>query len=170
MNAITNKDEIISFLRGLSKDYKGRSYDDLVNQNDIDMEKCHDAIQYMFCLHEFSRYAHTCPIISPEIVNEAVQYQDVIDNILKAKERMEKFLAIGKYEDRDKQRKWCRNYNHNLLRVTRVIRCLRLFGLKEAALDFYEKVKPVGEHFGISDFTLRKWDSAYTDDVWNTLQ
>ena len=170
MIAITDKDTIIKFLKGETKDFMERTYDDILGHSNEEMEKCHSSIQQIFPLHEFSKHAATCPILTPEIVKGAKQYPEVSENLLKAKDRMERFLAIGDYEDIDIQRKWCKDYNHNLLRVTRVIRCLRLFGLDDAANDFYEKVRQVGEYFGVSEFTLGKWEQACTDNVWNTLQ
>lgn len=170
MIAITDKDVIICFLRGLSKDFLGRTYQDILEHSDYEMEKCHSSIQQIFPLHEFSKHAHTCPIISPEIVEEAKKYPEIEDNLLRGIDRLERFLGIGNYDDVDKQRKWCRNHNHNLLRVTRAIRCLRLFGMNEIAKEFYETVRPVCEHFGISEFTLNKWHQAFTNDVWDTLQ
>jgi hypothetical protein len=167
---ITNKTIIVDFLRGIGTDHIGRTYEDMIGINDEQMEKCHDQIQWMFPLHEFSKHARTCPVISPEIVEEALKYPSVQFNILIAKNRFEKFLAIGEHEDVDIQRKWCRDRNHNLLRVTRAIRCLRLFELKDEALDLFNKVVPVGERLGIGSFTMGKWTQALLDDKWNTLQ
>jgi hypothetical protein len=167
---ITDTKTIVDFLRGEGTDHILRSYDDMLSVTDLEMEKCHDQIQWMFPLHEFSKHAKTCPIITPETVAKAQNHLSVRDNLLRATDRMEKFFGIGLYEDRDKQRQWCKNHNHNLLRVTRIIRCLRLFGMEEAAEDFYNKVVPVGEYFGVSSFTLSKWQQALTDNVWNTLQ
>lgn len=167
---ITDTTVIVNFLSGEGTDHILRTYNDMLALNDYEMEKCHDQIQWLFPLHEFSKHARTCPILTPETVEEAVKHEMVFENLLAAKERLERFLAIGNYEDIDIQRKWCRNHNHNLLRVTRAIRCLRIFGLEDAARDFHTKVRPVGEHFGLSEFSLSKWDQALNDNVWNTLQ
>lgn len=167
---ITDKDKIIAFLKGETGDHLDRTLEDHLSISDYDLEKCHDRIQWMFPLHEISRHANTYPVITPEVINEAKQYDIIFDNLRKAKVRFEQFLGIGDYEDVDKQRKWCRDRNHNLLRITRVIRCLRLFGLQDEAFDFYAKVYKVGQHFGIESSTQGYWGKAYRDDVWESLQ
>jgi len=171
---ITDSDTIIKFLSGNGTDHILRTYSDMLELNNFEMEKCHDQIQWLFPLHEFSKHARTCPILNEETVEKAKEVEAVKSNLLRAKDRFERFLAIGDYEDIDKQRKWCSKQNgrtnHNLLRVTRVIRCFRLFGLEDEAKDFYDKVVPVGDYFGVGEFTLNKWKQALTDNVWTTLQ
>lgn len=167
---ITDKNTILGFLRGNLTDYKGRLHEDIMNFDDKEMEKCHDSIQQIFPLHEISKHANTYPVLTPDIVNDAKQDNAIRYNLLKAKDRFERFLAIGQYEDVDKQRKWCQERNHNLLRITRAIRCLRLFGLEDEAKDLYEKVMAVGDHFGIDAQTIHYWQKAYVEDVWGSLQ
>lgn len=167
---ITDTKTIVDFLRGVGTDHIMRTYDDMLSIDDYEMEKCHDQIQWLFPLHEFSKHASVCPIVSPETIKEAIKYKEVLNNLLRGKERLERFLTIGEYEDVDKQRRWCRKHNHNLLRVTRAIRCLRLFGLDDAAEDLWRKARVVGDRLEIGEFTLSKWDQAYTNNIWDTLQ
>jgi tetratricopeptide (TPR) repeat protein len=170
MNVITDKTMILDFLSGKGKDALGRLYKEILNETDAETERCHDAVQWIWPLHEESRMAQTFPIVSPEIVEEAKQDPNIINNLRKAKERFEKFLAIGDYEDVDKQRRWCKPRNHNLLRVTRIIRCLRLFGLDDEALDFYKKALKAADRFGVGSNTYFYWKMAYNDEIWDTLQ
>jgi len=167
---ITDKNTILGFLRGHLTDYKGRLHEDIMNFDDKEMEKCHDSIQQIFPLHEISKHANTYPVLTPSIVDDAKQDNTIQDNMRRAKDRFERFLAIGSYEDVDKQRKWCQDRNHNLLRITRAIRCLRIFGLDDEATDLYRKVVAVGDHFGIGSQTIHYWQKAYNEDVWESLQ
>ena len=167
---ITDSDTIIRFLEGKSKDYKDRTFSDIVGCSDETMEQCHDQVQWMFPLHEESKFAQIYPVVTGEMLKKAKKSKKIKPNLRKAKVRMEKFLAIGKYEDVEKQRLWCQEFNHNLLRITRIIRCLRFFGLQKEAQDFYNKVLKVGNFFGISNVTKSYWFRAIDDDVWTTLR
>lgn len=167
---ITDKQNILDFLSGIGKDYYGRTYKELIEENDQQIENCHDAVQFCFPLHENSRLAKVFPIITKEIANEAKQNPNIINNLLLAKDRFEKFFAIGNYEDVDKQRKWCKPRNHNLLRITRIIRCLRIFGLDVEAYKFYQNVRKVADRFGIPNDTYSYWYEAYNGNVWDSMQ
>ena len=166
---------IIDFLEGKTTDYKGRTFDDIIQSDDETLEKCHDAIQQIFPLHLESKYAHTYPIVDKDVINKINESleasHEIRCNLVKAKKRFEKFYGIGHdYFDPDKQRKWCKNGNHNLLRITRIIRSLRLFGLEDDARDFWRKVMTVGDALEISDTTIDYWSKAMIDDdVWGTL-
>ena len=161
---------IIDFLEGKAEDYKGRTFASMLEWTDEQLEQCHDQVQWMFPLHEESKHAYTYPIVDKDIIEKAKQSEVIRGNLLLAKDRFEKFYGIGEYNDVDKQRRWCRGRNHNLLRVTRIIRCLRLFGLEKEAQDFWSKCMRVGHALGISKVTMDYWDHAMDDDIWETLQ
>lgn len=170
INIITDKNVIIGFLKGEIADPFDRMFEDILNFEDAEMEKCHQWIQQIFPLHEMSKHASTYPILTPEIVKDAKQHPEIISNLHKAKDRFEKFLAIGNYEDIDKQRKWCKHRNHNLLRITRVIRSLRLFGMEKEAKELYNNAIVTANRFGVSIVTILYWQKALKDDVWNPIQ
>lgn len=171
---IIRGDSIISFLQGDSEDYRGRTFASMLEWSDEQLEYCHDQVQWMFPLHEESKHAATYPIVDRDVI-EKIRAKGLIAhaiaiNLIKAKDRFEKFYGIGTYEDLDKQKKWCQNYNHNLLRVTRIIRSLRLFGLPDESKDFYTKVYAVGLKLNVSKITLNYWDKAQNEDIWKILQ
>lgn len=167
---ITDIQTIIDFLEGKSKDYRGRTFQDMLDLTDIELERCHDQIQWMWPLHEESKHAHTYPVVTKPLVGKANVNPVILKNLMRAKIRMEKFYGLGEYEDEQKQMRWCKDRDHNLLRITRIIRCLRLFGMENEATDFYDKVSRVADRRGISPITLFYWEKAYNDDVWNSLQ
>lgn len=162
-------EEIINYLSGKGTDAYERTYRETLEWSDVDLERCHSQVQWVFPLHEESRHADVYPVLTPEIVDLAKKSPDILYNLVDAKRRFQDFFGIGEQEDRQKQRKWCRNGNHNLLRVTRIIRSLRLFGLDEEAREFYDMVWEVGDRLGISAITINYWDRAMDDDVWSTL-
>ena len=172
---IRDADVIIKFLTGEGEDHKGRTFSSIIESDNKELERCHDAIQWVFMIHETSKHAHTYPVITEDIITiinrDSIIRGKVGDNLGRAKDRYEGFFGIVEgYEDPNIQRKWCKDYNHNLLRVTRIIRSLRLFKMEYAAYDFYTKVKAVGERLGVSKVTLEYWDKAMKNDVWESLQ
>ena len=175
MKAITDKKTIINYLNGTESDHKGRSYIETLKWTDAELERCHDQVQWIFPLHEASKHAKVAPIVTPEIVNEAKKDKRVIKNLLLAVERFKEFYGIGEHEDFQKQSQWCQDRDHNLLRITRIIRCLRLFDLDLEACEFYADVMKVANRYRIQNgktlnqATGEYWFRALTDNRWDTL-
>lgn len=167
---VTGK-KIIDFLEGKENDYLGRSISDIIDCDDVKMEQCHDQVQWMFPLHEESAFATTYPIVTKEVIEEAKKSKTILPTLQRAAYRMEQFYAIGGFEDIDKQRKWCTDRNHNLLRITRIIRCLRLFGLEHNAQEFYKIARKAADRFFMSSNpTFAYWKKALEEDVWESLR
>ena len=167
---VTEPNLILNFLKGTGVGSLGRNYMQMVNQTDSEWEHCTDAIQFIFPLAEESRMAHHYPLLSKEIVEKAKQSKVILDNLRLALERITKFFAIGPYENKVIQSVWCRDYNHNLLRITRIIRSLRLFGLNKEAQQFYDAAYNVGIRLHISPETIQYWDMAMNDAPFAPLQ
>jgi len=166
--------DIAEFLRGFTPDHRGRHFGEMLIFSDEKLEQCHDQIQWMFPLHEYSNHADTYPVITKSFIEQSRNFNVLHDmqcNLILGKERMEKFYGIVKDDkDIDKQRKWCRDGNHNLLRITRIIRSLRLFGLETIAQEFYSNALEAADYFGISQRTLDFWKKAAEDDPWESLR
>jgi hypothetical protein len=166
---------IIDFLRGIGGDHLGREYEDHLSVDSQEMERCHDRIQWFFPLHEASKMARNFPIITPEIVKESEKYPEIKKNLLKALDIMRVFYAVGKSADMFVFPKlvhdlWCKNGDHNLLRITRIIRSLRLFGLNKEANEFYDEVLQVAKERNISETTLDYWKIAKDGAIWEPIQ
>lgn len=68
-------------------------------------------------------------------------------------------LGDGGFERR--ARNWVMRFNHNHLRITRIIRSLRVLGLEEEAKVFFEAVEGVhNDTKKISDRSLMYWRRA----------
>ena len=171
---IRDYETIKNFLLGITPDYKGRMYQDIINCDDIVMEQCHDQVQWMFPLHEESNYAITYPIIDKGF-KDSLSIQDkytIWNNLNEATKRMENFYGFNGTPEYQKTRQveWCVNGDHNLLRITRIIRCLRLFNCSDTAKNFYKHVIEIGIKNGIDIRTLQYWQKAAQDNIWNSLK
>lgn len=149
--------------RGVAFDEK--TLDEVLAETDAQFESCHDVIQWLFPLHEKSLHSLTSPVLSPEDVKFVQSSADAKQSMLKCLDRMCKILGIGKHVDFVKQRSWCNTGNHNLLRVTRVIRSLRLFGLDDEAKKFHAEVMELGKGRLIPKVTLDFWNKALNDPI-----
>jgi len=163
-------DRLLLFLSGDGTDHNGRTYDDMLAWTDTQIEQAHDSIQWMFPLHEVSGHFDGAPVVTEDDIEDALGDPSILQNLEASTKRMEQFFAIGEWDNQMLQGLWCRNRNHNLLRVTRIIRCLRLFGLDDIAKRFYDEVVYAAKRHGVSDTTLVFWRRAMEDDIWKSLK
>ena len=109
---------VVAFLEGEGPDARGRTLFDVLGFDDAALERTHDFIQWLFPLPEPSRAVPDAPVLSAD------EMQAVHDSILAqcamaaATDRMEAFYRAT--------HGWLRPHDHNHLRITRIIRSLRL--------------------------------------------
>lgn len=168
---IVDPNTILGFLSGSSSDYKNRFIDEIIAWDDEQLERCADQFQWIFPLHEESSMAFIYPVIDKNIVELSEDIPEVRDNIIFACERFKKFLGVGDYLDEEKQKKWCTKNNHNFLRITRVIRSLRLFGCENEALDFYKSIVecPMVK-INVDLKTKSFWKKAMFEGMWQSIK
>jgi len=65
---------------------------------------------------------------------------------------------------------WCHNGDHNNLRVTRIIRSLRFFGLERESREFYEDVLTVAKWSKLGSRTLGFWKKSSEGGLWDSLR
>jgi len=65
---------------------------------------------------------------------------------------------------------WCMEGDHNNLRITRIIRSLRLFGLEVEAASFYSDALTVANWARLGPRTIKFWKKAAEDEVWRSLR
>ena len=118
------KDNLAAFLAGRGKDSRGRTLEDVWEKDDGWWDRTHDFIQWIFPTAERSRYNLFAPVCS---ASDALDYP----NIEKSYNRFCTFLN---------NIDWRHKGNHNILRITRVIKSLRIFGRNDLADQLLEKV------------------------------
>lgn len=169
VNLCETSDQVIQLFICNGKDPEGRAIDDMIKFNDEQTEACHNHIQYMFPLHEKSLHAIVSPVISntTRLILESSPLAR--KNMKKCLARFRQFLGIDP-KDEKKQVWWCNHGNHNLLRITRVIRSLRLFGMEMDAHAFYTEVLAIASKCGFNEEkTLWFWERAMRDPVMESL-
>ena len=145
---------IIGFLEGKTPDHRGRMLSMLWKQTDDDAENNHDYIQWMFPLDEPSQAVNGAPVLNDFDIDEIRENQLVTENL---EESVRWFLGFLERNDH-----WITEYDHNHLRITRVIKSLRLLASDEAADEFRDKVIVLaGDNLNLVDEEARDfWNSA----------
>lgn len=150
-----NKNEIAnleSFLIGTGTDRHGRTYNQIIRYNDLQLENDHSYIQWVFPTETQSEYNAWAPVISREQAKKLADIGLVKENLHRMFMRMLLFYGVQlmsnieleeKEEDtivvitkgrrtswvfhKARIEEWLQNGNHNLLRISRILECLRLF-------------------------------------------
>ena len=145
---------IVGFLEGKTPDHRGRMLSMLWRQTDDDAENTHDYIQWLFPLDEPSRSVMGAPVLN-ELDIEDIRHSDLAQqNLVKSTSWFLGFLERNDH--------WITKYNHNHLRITRVIKSLRLLASDEAADSFRDKVLALaGDNLNLVDQKARGfWTNA----------
>lgn len=117
---------IHAFLTGRGRDGSGRTLADVLAFDDARIEGVHDFIQWCFPLAEASRAVAGAPMLTASEACAIRGDPDAQQGLRAALDRMRRF-----YADTDG---WLRGYDHNHLRITRIVTAVRdLVGADEAA-------------------------------------
>ena len=144
---------LIEFLRDRSPDFKGRKLSDIWNYNDDEIEYNHDFIQLIFPLDKPSQAVFNNIYLKSFEEIHLIQGDKIIqNNILKSKDWFLEFLK--------RNNQWKSYSDHNQLRITRVIECLRLLISDKEADSFYEQIKSMIGKERINETTLHFWSQA----------
>lgn len=109
---------IVAFLEGEGADAAGRNLFDVLAMDNAALEKTHDFIQWLFPLREPSQAVPGAPVLTDAEV-EAIRDSSMAQVALAAAtDRMEAFYRMT--------HDWLMPNDHNHLRITRIIRSLRL--------------------------------------------
>lgn len=140
------------------KDFKGRTLSQILSWDDAKLETCHDYIQTLFPLPEPSPFNSSAPAIDREVFDAFRSRPELRAQLRKSLERMLHFygfritlngadmeeVAIAPPLRTFDDRPWLGKFNHNHLRITRILRCLRVLGLNKEARLFFRILKNVG--------------------------
>ena len=141
---------MLGFLQGEEKDNKGRYLFDYWVADNQWLEETHDYIQWMFPL-DVRSFHH--PFVAPALKNDEIEIakhdESIQNNMIMSFQRILEFYGLrlneveNKIEKNDsfqeRSKVWLVVKNHNHLRLTRIIKSMRLLGLEtyaEMLLDF----------------------------------
>ena len=130
-------------------DARGRTLSSILAWDDNKLESRHDYIQTLFPLPEESLFNYYAPIVDNDTYKTFHAQPELRDQLKKSFIRMLKFYGLERQTDGHKikivrgsnfsraSRNWVVRFDHNHLRITRIIRCLRVLHLSKDAWAFY---------------------------------
>tara|TARA_B100001758_G_C18297860_1_gene550683 strand:- start:642 stop:1088 length:447 start_codon:yes stop_codon:yes gene_type:complete len=147
--------DFLNFLSKEGNDFKGRTLESIWSFSDEDIERTHDFIQILFPLNKQSESAfHGYYLDSEDLIEQIRSNSIARENILKSSNWYLSFLTRNVWL-------WNRNYDHNQLRITRVIECLRLLISEDEADKFYDDVlKIIKDNNKVNQTSLNFWKNA----------
>ena len=148
------KMDLITFLKNEETDFKNRALSDIWAYSDSQIEANHDFIQLLFPLNKASKNSYHGIYLNNEAqVIEIKNNKAIQANILTSANWFLMFLERVDY--------WRVGYNHNHLRITRIIECLRLLIDDNEADKFYKDVLTIlGSDIKINEKTFKFWAEA----------
>ena len=170
-------DRIVGFYTGAEPDHRGRQLHEIQAWPDDKLETVHDYIQWLFPLPERSGFNIAAPVLTAESIQEFQTRPELRENLRLSFLRMMSFygLEVGLAEPitvtrpvsfASKAAGWPSPGNHNHLRITRIINCLSVLGLRAEAKAFFECLSDIyGDEQkksfpAISDETFEYWRAA----------
>ncbi|KAK6218105.1 hypothetical protein LQW54_002854 [Pestalotiopsis sp. IQ-011] len=154
---------LVEFYDLKSPDHRGRKLEDILEWPDQELEHHHDYIQILFPLPEGSLFANA-PIIDEETYLYWREHEELKRNLRRAFDRMLAFYGLqwAQTEGEDGQSEhivekpgakanlnnWVTPMDHNHLRITRIIRSLRVLGLNAEATAFHQALGDISDKYG----------------------
>lgn len=146
---------------------------DIWSWDDDKLEYVHNYIQWLFPLREKSGFNPDAPLLDDETISEFQKNPVIEGNLLKSFILMLDFYGMeldttGKVVVHlslnfdAKCGNWITPYNHNFLRITRILKSLTILGLRDYALAFFDCLKNIqAKHNDIIDSnTFSFWKNA----------
>jgi hypothetical protein len=168
---------LVAFYRG-GRDHRGRTLDDIL-QWDVDrLESTHDYIQWVFPLRERSGVNPSAPVLSTDEIATFRADADLQASLRRAWRVMIDFYGFTltdadaprlrrSADHRARTQVWLHRGNHNFLRLTRILKCLRTLGLETEARATFEALSTLAQEQPqiIGPTTYRFWQKAMEDDA-----
>jgi hypothetical protein len=169
--------QLLRFYSGAEPDSRGRRLTEVQNWSDEELERNHDYIQWLFPLDEPSGFNVNAPILDASTVHEFDSREELRRNLRTSLLRMLSFYGMELLHSHpprvvraasfaERSLNWMTPSNHNHLRMTRILKSLRLLGLEAEAVALFECLADIYREEaakadrGISEETLQFWWSA----------
>ena len=141
---------VLGFLNGTAADIHGRTFDDVMGFSDEQIEHTHNFIQWLFPLPEPSLSVPGSPCLTGAEITTIRYSGRAVANLNMAADWFLNFLVRNQH--------WIKPYDHNHLRITRVIKSLRLIAGDVDAERFKSQVfECIGKHIHHIDFRAQRF-------------
>jgi hypothetical protein len=132
LQAVLQTEMIKEFLEGLQPNIFGKTISEIYTYTDQQIESEHTFIQWLFPLDEPSRNVRNSPVLGPDEIALIMESPTAQSILKKSADWYLGFLSRNSH--------WIKRYDHNHLRITRVIKSLRLLAGDATADKFKEDI------------------------------
>jgi hypothetical protein len=168
---------LVDFYFGKKPDNRGRYLTTILGYSDLQLEKIHDFIQWLFPIETSSPVNPDAPVVDHITQSEFLKNSILRENLCKSCKRMLLFYGISCSHSKDatsvlsvnqdfssKAVNWLQPNNHNHLRLTRILKSLRLLGLESCSASLYHFLEYLAlEHpHRITRETVKYWQNTQT--------
>jgi Opioid growth factor receptor (OGFr) conserved region len=142
-------DVIVDFYRGRRPDSEGRFVEDLQAWDDEALEAVHDYIQWLFPLGQPSGVNPRAPLVTAATEAAFAADPALREALARSFDRMLLFYGLERADGPAgalvrpgptfpiRSAVWLRPFNHNFLRLTRILACLCMLGLPDDATALF---------------------------------
>jgi hypothetical protein len=147
---------LIPFYLGKKPDLKGRKIQEMWAWDFEELECAHDYIQWLFPISEKSSFNQDAPVVDEEVIQIFQSDPRLRQNLQQSLAVMLRFYGLQRYEISEgkiivdksenysiRKGEWVCMFDHNYLRITRILKCLVTFGLKDEAQAFYDCLRQI---------------------------
>lgn len=133
--------DITAFYADIAGDHQGRLITDIWQFNLEQLDSSHDYIQWLFPLNQPSQANPKAPLLTKSDLEEFHHSPILKNNLLRSLDMMLEFYGfhrehqqiIPRSDFAQRSSHWLKPNNHNLYRITRILKSLRLLGLEHYA-------------------------------------
>lgn len=143
---------LFEFLSANGFDDKGRRLVQIWNASNEFWEKDHSFIQWVFPLKEKSRFNPDAPLLTDELIEMLKGNDFAMVSMEISFLRALRFLQLPNTETPF----WAKAGNHNILRVSRILKCLSLLSMNERTDYLWSQLSPLEGLVGEKSFAFWK--------------
>jgi len=163
---------LIAFYRGVASDSEQRRLDEILDWDDSDLEAVHDFIQWLFPLPDASAFNPDAPLLTAADIAEFRRDPALRANLLRAARRMFAFYGFDLTETgegvqaarasdfAERRHVLYGGFNHNHLRITRILKSLTLLDLGEVARQFLTAIRVNDQRQSLPRESVAYWTDA----------
>ncbi|MFI0434973.1 MAG: opioid growth factor receptor-related protein [Parachlamydiaceae bacterium] len=165
------------FYTNKGADKEGRMLHDIWKWNNDELESFHNYIQWLFPLKEASKFNRDAITLTPQLIDQLKKSPVFLKNMEQSFDRMMQFYGFVYDQESgsvkrgkdffDRAEEWCHKKNHNMLRMTRILKSLNIFNLNGRASGLFKALEEIVNDphlqslkMGPSEATFKIWQKA----------
>lgn len=149
------------------KDIENRTLNDIWAFSHTKKEEAHNYIQWLFPLNEASQFNSKSPSLTPALITELLSTPKMQTNLRTSLDAMLNFYGLEWNDDHTKikmsdsfeerAKVWLKPGDHNHLRITRILKCLRIFELEDESQALFNCLTDIKTQYP-NKITGKSWN------------